>query len=93
MLISSNSVIKTICCETISSLRIRANGHRFTIERKHRLSSLYAHLKVHADDTPLPDYNRPSLGDCILIPIEQIHSSGSHRQDRINRLNRETFLD
>ena len=40
------------------------------LKNKHRLSSLYTHLKVHADDTPLPDYNRPSLGDYILILIE-----------------------
>jgi len=46
---------------------------------------------VNADNSSLPDYNRPSLGDYILIPIEQIHNSGSDWQDRINRLKRETF--
>jgi len=71
-----------------SSLHIRANGHRFTIERKHRLSSLYTHLKEHAYDSFLPHYSRSSLGDYILMPIEQIHSSGSDWQDRINRLKR-----
>ena len=46
---------------------------------------------MHADNSSLPDYNRPSLGDYILISIEQIHSSGSDWQDRINRLKRKTF--
>ena len=32
---------KQYVAETSTSLCIRANGHRFTIERKHRLSSLY----------------------------------------------------
>ena len=85
---SSSNVIYAYQCyfcnkqyvgETSTSLRIRGNGHRFPIERKHRLSSLYTHLKVHTDNSSLPDYNRPSLGDYILI--EQIHSSGSDWQD------------
>ena len=46
---------------------------------------------MHTDNSSLPDYNHSSLGDYILIPIEQIHSSGSDWQDRINWLKRETF--
>ena len=77
--------------ETSTSIRLKANGHRFTFERKHRLSSLYTHLKDQADSSSLSDYNRPSVGDYSLILIEEIHSSGSDWQDRINRLKRETF--
>ena len=46
-------------------------GHGFKIERKHRLSSLYTHLKVHADNSSLSDYNCPSLGDYILIHLNK----------------------
>jgi len=81
---SSSNVIYAYQCyfcnkqyigETSTSLRITANGHRFTSERKHQLSSLYTQVKVHTDNSSLPDYNRPSLGGYILIPTEQIHSS------------------
>ena len=82
---------KQCVAKTISSLRISANGHRFTIERKHRLSALYTHLKVQADDSSLPDYNRRTLCDYILIPIEQIHNTSSDLQDRINRIKRVIF--
>ena len=75
MLINATSVIKKYVGETSTSLRTRANGHRFTIERKHRLSSLYTYLKVNADHSALPDYNRLSLGDYILIPIEQKYTA------------------
>jgi len=52
---SSSNVIYAYQCyfcnkqyvgETSTPLRIRANGHRFTIERKHRLSSLYTHNHI-----------------------------------------------
>jgi len=47
---------------------------------------------VHTVNSTLPHYNHPFfLGDYILIPIEQIHSSGSDWQDPINKLKRETF--
>ena len=36
-------------------------------------------------------YNRRSLGDYIVLPIERIHSSGSDWQERIIRLKPKTF--
>ena len=33
----------------------------------------------------------PSLDDYDLIPIEQVPTTGSYTQDKINRLNLETF--
>jgi len=45
------------------------------MEGKHLRSTLCAHLPTHTDDSSLTDYHHPSLGDYILIPIEQIHST------------------
>ena len=63
--------------ETSSSLRIRDNGHRFPIERKHLRSSLFTLLQVHSEDYSLPDYRCPALDDYNLLPIEQILTTGS----------------
>ena len=46
---------------------------------------------MHVEDSSLPGYHRPSLGYYILIPIEQIQSTGSDWQQRINRLKQEPF--
>ena len=95
---SSSNVIYSYQCrlcdkqyvgETGSSLRVRANGHRFTIKGKHPLSSLYSHLQDHIDGGT--KYFIPSLSEYILTPIEKIPTTGSDWQDRINRLKRETF--
>ena len=43
---------------TISSLRIRVNGHRYAIEGKYLRSSLFTHLQLHTDDLSIPDYHR-----------------------------------
>ena len=56
--------------KTSSSLHKRANGHQFAIKINHLRSSLFTHLQVHADDSSLPGYIRPSLGDYILIQVE-----------------------
>ena len=52
-------------------------------------SALFTHLLEHTRiNKDLPE---PSLEDYDLIPIEQLPTTGSYTQDKINRLIRETF--
>ena len=77
--------------ETSSSLRIKANDRPFEIKSNHLRSCLLTHLQEYVNESSLPGDHHPSFCDYILIPIEQIRSSGSDWQDLINRLKRETF--
>ena len=52
-------------------------------------SALFTHLLEHTQITK--DMSEISLDGYDLIPIEQIPSTGSNTQDKINRLIRETF--
>ena len=75
--------------ESNGELRVRMNGHRFAINSKVMSSALFTHLLEHTRiNKDLPE---PSLEDYDLIPIEQLPTTGSYTQDKINRLIRETF--
>ena len=75
--------------ESNGELRVRMNGHRLAINSKVMSSALFTHLLEHTRiNTDLPE---PSLEDYDLIPIEQLPTTGSYTEDKINRLIRETF--
>ena len=54
---------------------------------------------MYTEDSSLPNYNCPSLGDCILILIEQIHTSwvettlGSSESTGLNKKHSEDILE
>ena len=52
-------------------------------------SALFTHLLEHTQINK--DMSEPSLEDYDLIPIEQLPTTGSYTQDKINRLIREIF--
>ena len=52
-------------------------------------SVFFTHLLEHGQINE--NISEPSLDDFDLIPIEQIHATGSYTQDKINKLIRETF--
>ena len=53
-------------------------------------SALFTHLLEHTHINK--DTSGPSLDGYDLIPIEQMPTTGSYIQNKINRLIRETFL-
>jgi len=75
--------------ETNSELRVRSNGHRYSINHQLISSSLYMHLQEHVEE--YIDLPEPSLVDYILIPIEKVTRTGIYSLDKLNRLKRETF--
>ena len=42
-------------------------------------SYVLLYLQERMEDSSRLEYHRPSLGDCILVPIEWIHSTDSDR--------------
>jgi len=65
------------------------NGHRYAINSKVVSSALFTHLLEHKQINK--GMSEPSLEDYDLIPIEQLPTTGSYTQDKINRLIREHF--
>jgi len=60
------------------------NGHRYAINSKEKSSALFTYLLEHTQINK--DMSESSLDDYDLIPIEQIPTTCSYTQDKINRL-------
>jgi len=74
MIINATSVINNMLTKLVTSTspRIRVKATDLQLKESIDFFSLYTHLKVHAVNSSLLGYNPPSIGDYILLPIEQI---------------------